>query len=84
MLVQKSIAEGFGLAVAEAMRKARPVLASRIGGIQDQIEDDRSGKLVDAQDLAVYGQTVVDLIANPDWPKRATTSGSSHAASIQL
>jgi trehalose synthase len=37
VIVQKSLAEGFGLTVAEAMWKARPVLASRVGGIQDQI-----------------------------------------------
>ena len=36
VVVQKSIAEGFGLTVAEGMWKARPVVASRIGGIQDQ------------------------------------------------
>ena len=39
VVVQKSLAEGFGLTVAEAMWKERPVVASRIGGIQDQIVD---------------------------------------------
>ena len=38
VVVQKSLAEGFGLTVAEAMWKARPVVASRVGGIQDQID----------------------------------------------
>ena len=47
VVVQKSIAEGFGLTVAEAMWKARPVVASRIGGIQDQIVDGESGMLLD-------------------------------------
>lgn len=62
--VQKSIAEGFGLTVAEAMWKRRPVVASRIGGIQDQIEDGWSGRLVDAQNLAAYGGAVLDLVAD--------------------
>ncbi len=62
--VQKSIAEGFGLTVAEAMWKGRPIVASRIGGIQDQIEDGRSGRLVDAHDLAAYGSAVVDLVTD--------------------
>ncbi len=47
MVVQKSLAEGFGLTVTEAMWKARPVIASRVGGIQDQITDGRDGLLVD-------------------------------------
>ena len=47
VVVQKSLAEGFGLTVAEAMWKARPVVASRVGGIQDQIVDMESGILVD-------------------------------------
>ena len=46
VVVQKSLAEGFGLTVAEAMWKSRPVVASRIGGIQDQIEDGTSGVLL--------------------------------------
>jgi trehalose synthase len=47
VVVQKSLVEGFGLTVTEAMWKARPVVASRLGGIQDQITDDRDGLLVD-------------------------------------
>jgi len=47
VVVQKSLHEGFGLTVAEAMWKARPVLATRVGGIQDQIEHERSGLLLD-------------------------------------
>ena len=52
VVVQKSVAEGFGLTVAEAMWKARPVVASRIGGIQDQIEDGVNGVLLDDPDRA--------------------------------
>ena len=60
--VQKSLAEGFGLTVAEAMWKARPVVASRIGGIQDQIVDGESGMLVDPRDLDQYAAAVVRLL----------------------
>ncbi len=38
VVTQMSLAEGFGLTVAEAMWKARPVVATRVGGIQDQID----------------------------------------------
>ena len=46
-VVQKSLVEGFGLTVTEPMWKARPVVASRVGGIEDQIVDGESGLLVD-------------------------------------
>jgi trehalose synthase len=65
VVVQKSIAEGFGLTVAEAMWKGRPVVASQVGGIQDQIEDGRTGRLVDARDLDAFGTAVGDLLADP-------------------
>jgi trehalose synthase len=66
VVVQKSVAEGFGLTVAEAMWKSRPVVASRIGGIQDQIEHGRSGVLLDDQaDLRAYGAAVQDLLDSP-------------------
>jgi trehalose synthase len=67
VVVQKSIAEGFGLTVAEAMWKARPVVASRIGGIQDQIADGVSGILLDdPTDLRRYGDAVRALLEDPD------------------
>ena len=64
VVVQKSIAEGFGLTVAEAMWKGRPVVASRVGGIQDQIEDGTTGHLVDPRDLAAFGARISDLLAD--------------------
>jgi trehalose synthase len=63
VVVQKSIAEGFGLTVAEAMWKARPVVASRRGGIQDQIVDRESGLLVDdPTDLDAFGAAIAELL----------------------
>ena len=51
VVVQKSLAEGFGLTVAEAMWKGRPVVATAVGGIPDQIEDGERGLLLDPRDL---------------------------------
>mgnify|MGYP000983963524 CR=1 FL=1 len=66
IVVQKSLAEGFGLTVAEAMWKGRPVVASARGGIQDQIADRESGMLVqDPTDLAEYGAILAELAADP-------------------
>jgi trehalose synthase len=66
VIVQKSLAEGFGLTVSEAMWKARPIVASRIGGIQDQVEHGTSGLLLDdPRDLAAYGAAVTELLSDP-------------------
>ena len=66
VVVQKSLGEGFGLTVAEAMWKGRPVVASRVGGIQDQIEHDKTGLLIDdPHDLDAFGAAVVSLISDP-------------------
>lgn len=46
IIVQKSLREGFGLTVTEAMWKRRPVVASAVGGIQDQIRDGIDGLLI--------------------------------------
>jgi trehalose synthase len=70
VVAQKSLAEGFGLTVAEAMWKGRPVVASRVGGIQDQIEDGRTGVLVDADDLTSFGERVSGLLADPHAAER--------------
>ncbi len=63
VVVQKSLAEGFGLTVAEAMWKWRPVVASAVGGIVDQIEDGIHGLLVDdPADLSAFGAAVESLL----------------------
>jgi trehalose synthase len=63
IVVQKSLAEGFGLTVAEAMIKSRPVVASDVGGIADQIVDGVSGLLVhDPTDLADFATLLCTLL----------------------
>jgi trehalose synthase len=67
VVVQKSLAEGFGLTVTEAMWKARPMIASAIGGIQDQVAHGEQGLLLDdPTDLDAFGAAVSYLLANPD------------------
>src|SRR4051794_23123715 len=71
VVVQKSIAEGFGLTVAEAMWKARPLVATAVGGIQDQIVDGETGVLLDdARDLDAYGDAVRSLLEDPERAKQ--------------
>jgi trehalose synthase len=71
VIVQKSIAEGFGLTVAEAMWKGRPVVASRVGGIQDQIVDGESGLLIDnPTDQAAFGAAIRRVLDDADLAQR--------------
>jgi trehalose synthase len=75
VVTQKSIAEGFGLTVVEAMWKARPVVASAVGGIVDQIDDPSRGTLIeDPTDLAAFGKAVGELL---DDPERAAAMGAA-------
>jgi trehalose synthase len=65
VIVQKSIAEGFGLTVAEAMWKGKPVVAGRVGGMEDQVENGKTGVLIDdPRDLRAFGDAVVDLLSD--------------------
>lgn len=71
VVVQKSLAEGFGLTVAEAMWKARPMVASAVGGIVDQITDEESGLLLcDPADLDTFGALVARLLESPEEAER--------------
>ncbi len=71
IVVQKSLREGFGLTVTEAMWKARPMIASKVGGIQDQITHDRDGLLLsDPGDLPGLGALLSELLRDPDRAER--------------
>jgi trehalose synthase len=71
VIVQKSLAEGFGLTVAEGMWKAKPMVASAVGGIQDQIVDGVSGVLIeDPTDLTAAAAAIDGLLADPEDARR--------------
>lgn len=65
VVVQKSLQEGFGLTVAEAMWKARPILASAVGGIRDQIDHDVHGLLLEnPADLQAFASSLRRLLTD--------------------
>jgi len=71
VVAQKSLAEGFGLTVTEAMWKSRPVVATAVGGIQDQIHDGTDGLLIkEPSDLLAFGAAVARLLAYPELAQR--------------
>jgi trehalose synthase len=63
IVIQKSLEEGFGLTVSEAMWKSTPMVGSAVGGIQDQIEHGVNGLLVqDPDNLEEFGVAVSCLL----------------------
>ena len=66
VVVQKSLSEGVGLAVTEAMWKAKPVLASAVGGLREQIDDGVHGVLLeDPRDLDGFARSLRGLLDDP-------------------
>jgi trehalose synthase len=63
IVLQKSIREGFGLTVAEAMWKGRPVIGGDVGGVRIQIKDGVNGYLVNSP--AECAQRIVELLNDP-------------------
>ncbi len=80
IVTQKSLAEGFGLTVVEAMWKRRPVVATRVGGIVDQIDDGIDGLLIDdPSDLRGFGGAINRLLGDRDLAQRIGTSAYARA-----
>jgi trehalose synthase len=76
VVVQKSRVEGFGLTVTEALWKNRPVIASAVGGIQDQITDGREGLLLaDPRDLDGFAAALRRLLDDPRGAARLGAAG---------
>jgi trehalose synthase len=73
VVIQKSIREGFGLGVSEAMWKATPVVANRAGGIPFQMEGDVGGFLVDSTEECA--SRVLYLLRNRDEARKRGQTG---------
>jgi trehalose synthase len=73
VVVQKSIREGFGLTVTEALWKGRPTVASRVGGIPLQIDDGKGGYLVSSSEEAA--RRCIEVLSDPELAKRLGRAG---------
>jgi glycosyltransferase involved in cell wall biosynthesis len=60
-----SVTEGLPMVVLEAFRQGRPVVASRVGGIPEVIEDGESGLLVEPLNVSQVAAAVIDLVSDP-------------------
>jgi len=75
--IQKSIREGFGLTVTEALWKGRPTIGGNVGGIPLQISDGETGFLVDSPEQCA--QRCLEILADPELGKRLGRAGKEHA-----
>ncbi|MFA5005065.1 MAG: glycosyltransferase [Candidatus Omnitrophota bacterium] len=76
IIMQKSLKEGFGLTVAEALWKAKPVVASNVGGIPLQIKHKYSGLLCHSVDGAAFA--LKQMLNSPEYAKRLGENGREH------
>jgi trehalose synthase len=75
IVVQKSLEEGFGLTVSEAMWKARPVVASAVGGIRDQIDSGVHGLLLShPSDLRAFAGALQRLLSDEPLARKLGTN----------
>jgi len=76
VIVQKSLREGFGLTVAEALWKAKPVVASNVGGIPLQIKHKYSGLLCHSIEGAAFA--IKQLLNSPEYAQKLGENGREH------
>jgi hypothetical protein len=70
-----SLYEPFGIVAAEAMAAGRPVVASRVGGLRDTIEDGVCGRLVPPREPEALAQAIVDMLRNPEFGQQLGLAG---------
>jgi trehalose synthase len=76
LIVQKSIREGFGLTVTEALWKGKPTIAGAVGGIPTQVIHKQTGVLVHSVDGCAYQMRY--LLTHPDFAKQLGENGREH------
>jgi len=85
IVTQKSMAEGFGLTVAEAMLKGTPVVASAVGGIVHQVIDGETGRLIqDPTNLAGFGAALCEILDDDDLRRRLGEGARTRALETHL
>ena len=76
VILQKSLKEGFGLTISEALWKAKPVVASAVGGIPLQIKNKFTGLLCYTVEGAAYA--LKQLLSNPEYANQLGQNGKEH------
>jgi trehalose synthase len=76
IIVQKSLSEGFGLTVSEALWKGKPVVASAVGGIPLQVRNKFTGLLSYGVPGTAYD--IRQLLVNPEYARWLGNNGREH------
>jgi len=78
VIIQKSLREGFGLVVSEALYKATPVVASNVGGIPLQVINGITGFLHDPYDIEGFAKSIISLLENKNLAEELGRNGKTH------
>ena len=78
VFVMPSLMEGLGLSVMEAQACGIPVVASRVGGLLDLVEDGKSGSLVESHNPEALADKIVGILQNPQQAKRMAQQARSN------
>lgn len=76
VIMQKSLKEGFGLTISEALWKSKPVVATAVGGIPLQVKNKFTGLLCYTVEGAAYA--LKQLLSNPEFAEKLGESGKEH------
>jgi trehalose synthase len=82
VVIQKSLREGFGLTVTEALWKVRPVVAGNVGGIPLQVTDGETGYLISSPEDAA--ERTIRILGDPELAKRLGRAGKERARDLFL
>jgi spore coat protein SA len=75
VLVNPSFSESFGMSLVEAMASCKPVIASRVGGMVEVVDEGKTGFLVESGDVEGLAQAICQVLENPEEAKCMGTAG---------
>jgi len=80
VLLLPSELESFGLVALEAMASEVPVVASRVGGVPEVVEDGEDGYLFEVGDAEGMSEAAVEILSDPELRNRMGQTGRAHAS----
>ncbi|MCX5886611.1 MAG: glycosyltransferase, partial [Proteobacteria bacterium] len=82
VFILPSLAEGLGRSLLEAMAAGRAIVASRVGGIPEAVEDGKTGILVPPQDAQALARAIAFLLDNPEQTREMGQAGRRRAEQL--